>query len=197
MVTTLFADSCSLSERDQELLTEFNCRSRIVRHMALAFFASAWADWTDNHGGGVGSGVEVMDAMPDEMDSAALDAAHKLADGMEASEGKSLEETFWAAVGLADTDDLGGGDRPCDEEHFGHYAAMQAMGHGVGLESVGIDPNHFHVPDIEFSQYDLDPVKYPIPDDDADDDDHTCGDFDPGTQGPVGPDRCEACQAKA
>jgi hypothetical protein len=23
---------------------------------------------------------------------------------------------------------------------------------------------------------------------------HTCGNFDPGTQGPVGPDRCEACR---
>lgn len=23
---------------------------------------------------------------------------------------------------------------------------------------------------------------------------HTCGDFDPGSEGPVGPDRCEACR---
>ena len=45
------------------------------------------------------------------------------------------------------------GDRPNTMEYFGHYCAMQAMGHGVGLSAAFSADVHsaVKVPHIEFS----------------------------------------------
>jgi hypothetical protein len=50
---------------------------------------------------------------------------------------------------------------------FGHYAAMGAMGHGVGLwDALGTKACDFvntRNCQMEFSPFDLDPETYPIP----------------------------------
>jgi acetylornithine deacetylase/succinyl-diaminopimelate desuccinylase-like protein len=126
-------------------------RAEIVANMATAFYACAWADQQEEDEDGVNlSGCEILDVMPQDDNDGADDAAEHLATQMEELNGKTLPEIM--ALGK-------GGDRPCDAEHFGHYAAMQAMGHGVGLESVGMDSHGndaaVKVPNIEFSHYDL------------------------------------------
>jgi hypothetical protein len=96
-------------------------------HAARAFFASAWADQCDENGPGVGAGVEIMDAMPAEIDPAAIHAARTLRMDVELINGASVSDLMRQIEKAAD------GDRPATMEFFGHYAAMQAMGHGVGL----------------------------------------------------------------
>lgn len=136
----------------------------IMEHMARAFFACAWADWCDEYGPGTqGNGVDVMDEMPDEVDPSATAAAKDLAEALEKQHGIPLAMIFRRAVALSGSD----GDREKTPEMFGHYAAMGAMGHGVSLhDSLGTRAAEFvDVPYMEFSYFDLDPAKYPIPSD--------------------------------
>ena len=94
-------------------------------HAARAFFASAWADQVEENG--VSLQGEIMDQMPIEIDPAAIHAARTLRMDIERANGNTIEE-------IMDFIKLNGnGDRPNTIDHFGHYAAMQAMGHGVGL----------------------------------------------------------------
>lgn len=124
-----------------------------IKHaMAKAFFASAWADQCEEAGEGARlSGVEIMDVMPAEIDPAAVKAAEALVADMTRMNGASLDVVYERAAAIAN------GDREPSREMFGHYCAMQAMGHGVGLsdafgrrvyESV-------RVPYHEFSAFDL------------------------------------------
>lgn len=99
-------------------------------HAARAFFACAWADAAeecDTDAAPNLSGVEIMDVMPDEIDPAALHAARTLRFDMERVNGASLDAL------MAIVTKHGAGDRPSTPEMFGHYAAMQSMGHGIGL----------------------------------------------------------------
>jgi hypothetical protein len=135
-------------------------RNEIIRHMSLAFFADAWASYSERVGPHYAAGAEILNCMPEDTDPAALAAAKSLADDMEKLNGASLTEIMARGEG---------GDRPCTPEFFGHYAAMHATGSGVGLESVGFDAYgpeaNVKVPNVEFTMYDLDGGKYPIPED--------------------------------
>lgn len=98
------------------------------KHAARAFFASAWADAADeSENSPIGPGTEIMDVMPSEVDPAAIHAARTLRMDIERINGASVDTILGAIQCIAD------GDRPATMEFFGHYAAMQAMGHGVGL----------------------------------------------------------------
>lgn len=139
-------------------------RHEILEHMARAFFACAWADWADEYGPGTqGNGVDVMDEMPTEIDPAARHAAGRLTESLESLHGKRIEEIFEQAVEISGDD----GDREKTPEMFGHYAAMGAMGHGVSLyDALGTKAAEFVNTSacyMEFSPYDLDGAKYPIP----------------------------------
>lgn len=120
-------------------------------HAARAFFASAWADQCDETGPGVVSGVEIMEVMPSEIDPAATHAAYTLRMDMERKNGKTVADM------LAYIQETADGDRPATMEFFGHYAAMQAMGHGVGLhDAFGREVYEaVRVPYIEFSSMSL------------------------------------------
>lgn len=120
-------------------------------HAARAFFASAWADMCDEDGPGVPSGAEIMDIMPDEIDPAAVHAARTLMMEMERANGKTIEALMSDIQGIAD------GDRDATMEFFGHYAAMQAMGHGVGLgDAFGSEVREaVRVPYVEFGSHSL------------------------------------------
>lgn len=96
-----------------------------VKRAAIAFFASAWADQQEENGYSLDG--EIMDQFPDTIDPAATHAAITLTMDMERLNSKSIAEMLEDIVHIMD------GDRPATLEYFGHYAAMQAMGHGVGL----------------------------------------------------------------
>ena len=120
-----------------------------VYHASLAFFASAWADQQEENGHSLRG--EIMDQIPDTIDPAATHAAVTLAMDMESINSKSIAEMMLYIENISD------GDRPATLEYFGHYAAMQAMGHGVGLEDAfGRDVYELiKVPYIEFGAYSL------------------------------------------
>jgi hypothetical protein len=119
-----------------------NIADEIKRHMALAFFGSAYADMAEECGEPLQG--EIMDQLPDEIDAAAIHAADTLAmdmervrynvatGHMEEQRTLTLELIYKRALAInLLSDDKG--DRPFTAEMFGHYCAMQAMGHGVGL----------------------------------------------------------------
>lgn len=110
--------------------------------MARAFFASAWADQCEETGhAAMLAGQEITKLMPTEYDPAAWAAARTLLFDME-----RLNESDIASIYLANDGHLTAVD-------WGHYAAMQAMGHGTGLwEFVG---QGVAVPFVEFGSYAL------------------------------------------
>jgi hypothetical protein len=121
-------------------------------YAALAFFASAWADAADDADNGPNmSGCEIMDIMPDGIDPAAIHAARTLRMDIERINGATVDEL------MARIEDAADGDRPSTLEYFGHYAAMQAMGHGVGLhDAFGSEVYEtVKVPYVEFGQHSL------------------------------------------
>ena len=121
-------------------------------HAARAFFASAWADARDESGNlGTLDRLDIMEAMPVEIDPAAVHAARTLRMDIERTNGASIVELMTRIKGIAD------GDRPATMEFFGHYSAMQAMGHGVGLhDAFGSDVyDTIKVPYVEFGEYSL------------------------------------------
>lgn len=118
-------------------------------HAARAFFASAWADQVEENGAAIRG--EIMDQMPDDIDPAAIHAARTLRMNIERANGKTIAEL------MAYLETVGAGDRPNTAEYFGHYAAMQAMGHGVGLcDAFGSEVYAaMKVPYVEFGSYSL------------------------------------------
>lgn len=141
-----------------------------IKHgMALAFFASAYADQADECCQPLRG--EIIEQLPADIDPAALHAADTLAHGIMANnmagisashisrgivpEYMTLENLHRMAVWLRDANE-DKGDRELAPEIFGHYCAMQAMGHGVGLESFGSAvADNIAVPFVEFGSYSL------------------------------------------
>lgn len=127
-------------------------KAEFILHASRAFFASAWADMVEECDSDViGPGVEIMDVMPQAVDPAAIHAAETLLMDIERTNGKTLPELF----SIVET--MGDGDRPNTVEYFGHYCAMQAMGHGVGLyDAFGSGVyNAITVPYVEFGSHSL------------------------------------------
>lgn len=121
-------------------------------HAAKAFFASAWADAADDsENSPIVAGVEIFDVMPDEIDPAAMHAARTLRIDMERLNGRTIVQM------MREIEETGDGDRDNTIEHFGHYTAMQAMGHGVGLyDAFGSSVNEaVKVPCVEFGPHSL------------------------------------------
>lgn len=134
----------------------------IQQAMAKAFFASAWADQCEEAGeSGMLSGQEIMDVMPATLDPAALSAARTLAAEMVRLNGASLDSLLERIAEIAD------GDREPTADNFGHYAAMQAMGHGVGLyDAFGrAIYEAIRVPYIEFNSCNLERTYFEAADD--------------------------------
>jgi len=122
-------------------------------HAARAFFASAWADACEEAGEEATlSGREIMSVMPETVDPAAVHAARTLRFDIERANGKTVAQLMAYIIAQPDK-----GDRPRTPEYFGHYAAMQAMGHGVGLHDAfgGTVYENVRVPYVEFGSHSL------------------------------------------
>lgn len=94
---------------------------QIIDAMARALFVDAWARRQEEAGKRFRPGVDLMDQAPG-TNKAAKVAAADLAKTIERRNSKSLEDLFRDAVAA------GGED---NSDKFGHYLAMQSLGHGV------------------------------------------------------------------
>lgn len=123
-----------------------------IHHASLAFFASAWADQCEESDNAeLLSGQEIMHVMLTDTDPSAIAASESLFADMERINHCSIEELMTLI------EEIGEGDRENTIEHFAHYCAMQAMGHGVGLhDAFGGDVyDRIKVPHVEFGGYSL------------------------------------------
>ena len=118
-----------------------------ILHASRAFFASAWSDMAGENGHALRG--EIMDQMPETIDPAAIRAAGALLTAMLRANGCADAGEMLARC----PDD---GDRAHNMQNLGHYAAMQAMGHGVGLGDAFGDHDCLIVPYIEFDSHSLD-----------------------------------------
>lgn len=126
-----------------------NLTSTHIHHgMARAFFASAYADQADEAGQPMQG--EIMDQLPDTIDPAAIHAADTLY--------RKIEEIFKLPIALFYEKDDGG----LTPEDWGHYAAMGAMGHGVGLWDYVANFDHQRFPRMEFGAFSLEKEYYPV-----------------------------------
>lgn len=142
--------------RLQELTQE------IQTGMARAFFASAWADQCEETGNAqILSGAEILTLIPEDIDPAALHAAQTLvfdlaranAEGFQTADGSPVSVLHLYAWARKHAE----GDREPTAENFGHYCAMQSMGHGVGLrDAFGADvADKIRIPYVEFGSHSL------------------------------------------
>ena len=115
-------------------------RDVILAGMAKAFFGSAWADYVEEHDVMSLMGTEILDVMPTDIDPAALHAANTLLLDLERLHKQRIEDLWQQHSGGLDAD------------KWGHYAAMSAMGHGVGLGDWDVV---LKIPYMEFGAYSL------------------------------------------
>jgi len=133
-------------------------RKQIVDSMARAFFASAWAqaeeekpDFSKNgYGGhGHGRGVEIMAVAPPTSRNAQKHA-EMVAREIERENHKTLGELYVKAAEAP-----GKHDKEPNPGDFGHYLAMESMGHGVSWYDDHPEFGMKEVPYHEFSDFDL------------------------------------------
>lgn len=106
-------------------------RKMILDAMARALFVEAWArneeekpKFRERGYGGQGHQVDIMDVAP-RTSPAAMKSAKELAKDIEKQNGRSLTSLYTTAVAQE------GHRKEPNPTDFGHYLAMQAMGHGV------------------------------------------------------------------
>jgi hypothetical protein len=103
-------------------------REPIINGMARALFVLEWSDREDEQGRHYpGQALEhVAPATPRE----AYNAAHNLAGRFEQLNGYDIRALLWQAAVADGKPHADPGDKYAED--FGHYLAMQALGHGVG-----------------------------------------------------------------
>ena len=117
-------------------------RAKIKAGMARAFFMVAYAELAEQSGReSFFSGKDYADYLPSDIDPSAIHAAQTLTMDIETQFG-NLVDFYQCNMGSTK-----------NAEEWGHYAAMQAMGHGVSLHDYGID---VRIPYNIFGSYSLD-----------------------------------------
>ncbi len=144
--------------------SDSNFRDEFIEGAARAFFVCGYADYCDEEEidddrsdlPQPGAGGDWMDYAPADMPGHAYALAGELWAGLASMNDVgcgvySLAEQAATADGI-DRDDL-------DENNFGHYLAMEAMGHGVSWFD---DHEKFplEVPTIECHAFSFDPAAY-------------------------------------
>lgn len=114
-------------------------RDEIIEAMANAFWVSSYADWWENEGTlddpHACSGEDWMDCSLDIPDTAYV-LAHKFCETIEESYDLTIEQLYNNTIALPGKHYKD----PCFED-FGHYLAMEAMGHGVSWSDDHPDHN--------------------------------------------------------
>lgn len=118
-------------------------RNQIIDAAARAAYVSAWADYQEEQGESLRG--ELMDQAPS-TPAAARKWAVKLISEMEKLNGQKIDKMYARAAAMPHTSSW---HKRAEPDDFGHYTAMQALGHGV---SWGDDhPEHgFLIPSADF-----------------------------------------------
>jgi hypothetical protein len=102
-------------------------KQEIIDAAARAGFVQAWASYMEEKGKSPGrGGQDLMDLAP-KTPSKAKTWAKKLIDRMEEINGTTAAKMYANAAQISLSHGKGG----VEPETFGHYTAMQALGHGV------------------------------------------------------------------
>jgi hypothetical protein len=118
-------------------------RAKIVEAAARALFVDAWASAEEEAGRGRELRGELMDLAPETIPEA-VDQAEELMKEFEQTNAKAVDVMYQEAAALP-----GRHHSDPTPEDFGHYTAMQALGHGVSWSDD--HPEHgFKVPHISF-----------------------------------------------
>lgn len=114
-------------------------RTLIFNAMALAFFAEAFAEQAGENE--VKLQGDVFGQLPAEVDPSAKKAAETLIFDLERIHKKNIVALYEKNMGKTES-----------PERWGHYAAMQSMGTGVGLSDYDVE---LDIPYIQFGSYGL------------------------------------------
>lgn len=121
-------------------------RKQIIDAAARAAYVSSWANWAEENGVRLSSGGDLMDQAP-RTPASAKAWAKKLIICMEKLNGKKIDAMYEHAAELAFEHHQN--NRAVNADNFGHYTAMQALGHGVSWDDS--HPSHgFKIPSAEF-----------------------------------------------
>lgn len=128
--------------------------------MAKAFFCSAYADMAEESDNCPDmTDRDWMDVLPGVIDPAALHAAATLLNDMCRVNNVTDIAMLYSRARHVSNDSgwLAQGDREFTGANFGHYCAMQAMGHGVGLADAFGQAAYdaIEVPYVEFGAHSL------------------------------------------
>lgn len=126
-----------------------NSANDIIMAMARAFWVDAWASREEEEGRRpAGPGEDLMDAAPP-TPAVAIHFARKYAKDFQTANDADLMALYERAAGMP-----GKHDEEPTEEAFGHYIAMEAMGHGVSWADD--HPDHgFVVPSMTGEHHEL------------------------------------------
>lgn len=116
--------------------------SDIFESAARALFVSAWGDREEEEGRTY-PGEDLMNVAPETPDDARA-AAAGLFKSTELVNKKPIEQLYQQAL-----DRSGREESERTRDLFGHYLAMEALGHGVGLADE-FDKHGVKVPDVTF-----------------------------------------------
>lgn len=125
-----------LTSMSNTVHSDSDFRDAFIEGAARAFFVSAYADFCEDQAGksddaadatyyiSAGPGEDWADVAPSETPANAYALAGELWAGLYHLNGKAGPYTLANNAEAAD-------GKPIDAEEFGHYLAMEAMGHGV------------------------------------------------------------------
>lgn len=120
-------------------------KSEIIEAAARAVYVQAWASYMEESGGHIEHGIDLMDQAP-RTPTAAKKWARELIKTMEKFNGKKIERMYVAAAKMPLEHSW---EKAATPEDFGHYTAMESLGHGVSWDDS--HPFHgFHIPLSEF-----------------------------------------------
>lgn len=118
-------------------------KAEIIEAAARAVYVQAWANYMEESGGHIEHGIDLMDQAP-KTPTVATKWARELVKTMEKFNKRKIERIYIAAA-----KEPGRHEKEATPEDFGHYTAMESLGHGVGWGDS--HPNHgFRVPSSEF-----------------------------------------------
>lgn len=138
-------------EKEVDEAFESHDLNYVFKGAAAAFFVSAWGDKEEEAGRSY-PGKDLMDVAPDTPDYV-MKEAYRFIGALENANKRHIASIFHKAIeaDVAEGKDVKNKDYP---DLFGHYLAMEAMGHGVSWWD---DHAKFEivVPHVEFTQFDL------------------------------------------
>jgi hypothetical protein len=129
------------------MTTRTDLAQQLAASMARALHVTAWAE-REEESGRTYPGQELMDIAPDTTDEATAQA-WRLMGRIEQANRLNIYAAYCKALKADGQDYYAEGVAESNARDFGHYLAMEALGHGVGWAD-DHEPHGLIVPSIEF-----------------------------------------------